>query len=162
MIVFGGKTPAGWVVDTVLVVRDFIDFDFVNHREMLASKVPDAYWEVTLAPTFTSDWNRSQRFRLYQGATANDPVDGMFSFFPAVLEDGGETGVPRPVLDLPKPFFSPRLTQGAKGHGLYAPAVNREDMASLWGTIADQVKDQGLLLGTRASSPPTRPDGMPE
>ena len=54
------------------------------------------------------------------------------------------------------------LKNNVKAAWWRAVVHNREDMVGLWGTIADQVKDQGLLLGTQASSPPTRPDGVPE
>ncbi len=56
------------------------------------------------------------RLRLYRGATPDDSVHGMFSFFPAIPA-GDEVGFPRPLVDLPDEYFNRRNFRSPKGQG---------------------------------------------
>ena len=54
------------------------------------------------------------RLRLYRGATPDDPVEGMFSFFPASLECG-DSGFRRPFIDLPIKYLNPAAFRTPRG-----------------------------------------------
>ena len=114
VLLFGSRVGANWVMDTLLVISDFVDYDRSNHQRALRGVIPEAFWDVVLGPTYANRENDA--FRLYRGATVDTPVDGMYSFFPCIPE-GRDTGFPRPTVHLPAEYFSRGLLQGAKGHG---------------------------------------------
>ncbi len=149
VIVFGSFKKHGWVLDTVVVVADYADYLAEDARTALAGVVPNAFLEVTGGPLADND--TAEAFRLYRGATPDDPVGGMFSFFPAVLA-GGSAGFERPAIELPEAFFTKGLRQNCKLSGGQAAGT----LSGLWRSIVDQVLDDGLLLGTHASPPNKR------
>ena len=115
MIAFGsGKGIAGerrWMVDTVMVIAGSVEYGAGEAREALSGLADEAFIEVTAGPIAA---NEEGAFRLYRGATPDDPVDGMFSFFPAMPAEG-ESGFPRPVLDLPGGILQPEKLAGPEG-----------------------------------------------
>ena len=127
------------MLDTVLVVKDSVDYQPSDMLKGLAKGLPEAFLAVTGRLL-------AHRGRLYRGATFDDPVDGMFSFFPAVPA-GGDSGFRRPVIDLPGEYFNPRSWQAPKGLGR-----NRTDgeLRRIWDSLVCQVRDNGLVLGTSA------------
>ncbi len=90
--------------------------------------------------------------RLYRGATPDDPVNEMFSFFPA-RPAGGSADFPRPVIDLQSEYFNPRHKQGPKG---IARRRTPAQLHSIWTDLVAQVRQAGLVLGTCAEVPPRR------
>lgn len=168
VIAFGsGKQIEGqrkWVLDTVLVVRDSFLYNPLNPREALEGKVPDEFLEVTGGPLVA--WAeevregsasdvcapKSEWLRLYRGATADDPINEMFSFFPAILADG-ESTFARPVISLNDKYFNSSNWQAPKGAGCYLCVDTIRD---LWGSLVAQVWKEGLVLGTRAAMPECR------
>ena len=111
VIAFGSSKKGRWVLDTVLVVAGFVDYQQTAVRSALAASVPETFLDVTGGPlaansqhgkcgpaleelTGCGGGRRSRNgsdtaLRLYWGATPQDPVHGMFSFFP------GDAGGPR-------------------------------------------------------------------
>ena len=67
----------------------------------------------------------------------------MFSFFPAMPAEG-ESGFPRPVLDLPAEYFNPRSWQAPKG--LWRD-LSSDELRGLWGSLVAHVRRAGLVLG---------------
>ena len=162
VIAFGsGKKIDGqrrWTLDTVLVVRDFVDYDMRKARTELKDWAPPTFLDVTGGPMADHDekastsgacTSRATRLRLYRGATPDDPVHGMFSFFPAI-QAGRDSGFPRPVIDLPSKYFNPSKWQGPKGLG---QERTRDDLLELWNRLVKQVCTAGLVLGIRAELP---------
>ena len=155
VIAFGsGKTIAGerrWVLDTVLVVADSVRYTASGVHRKLAGAVPDAFLAVTGGPIAD---NEDESFRLYRGAIPNEPVEGMFSFFPA-MPAKGRTGFPRPLIDLPSEYFNPGSWRAAKGS-----KDNRtvDELRGLWKSLVAQVRATGLALGTHAALPEQRSD----
>lgn len=158
VIAFGsGKKIGGkkaWVLDTVLVIKDSIPYDPLNPRKALACKVPEVFLEVTGRP-LAADPKLAKKpveggLRLYRGATPKDPVDGMFSFFPA-KPAGGDTGFPRPCIDLPNEHFKPSNWQAPKGATCDLPCEKRR---GLWEKLVKKVREAELVLGTHAELPP--------
>ena len=153
VVAFGsGRKIAGerrWMLDTVLVVADSVEYDADTARLALADVVPEAFLEVTAGPIAD---NEEATFRLYRGATPDDPVDGMYSFFPA-REAEGDSGFPRPVIELPDEYFNPRSWQAPKG--LWRDR-SVDERRGLWRSLAEQVYHDGLVLGIRAALPDRR------
>ena len=151
-----------WVLDAVLVVKDSRPYDPLNPREALEGKVSDAFLEVTGGPLIARANElrkesisaacapKSERLRLYWGATPDDPVNDMFSFFPAIpaVDD---SSFARPVVFLDEEYFNPANWQSPKGHGRERKP---EELCRLWDSLVAQVRKASLVLGTRAEMPP--------
>ena len=154
VILFGsGKHRAQFVVDTVFVVADYVDWNLSNYRETLKDAVPPEYFHSTLEPIAyemkVRNLSPSQTFRLYIGATVEKPVEGMFSFFPCrPAKDGEVSGFARPVLRRAG-ILTDNLTQGQRLNPMPDVAAIR----ALWADVARQVLDQGLFLGVHADLP---------
>jgi len=160
VIAFGsGKMVGGkrkWVLDTVLVIKDSIAFDPLDPRGALAGNVPDVFLSVTGGP-LTDDPKLARKpveggFRLYQGATPDDPVCGMYSFFPA-SPASDESCFPRPVVSLDGDHFNPRSWQTPKGT---RRELLTDELRRLWDSLVEQVRSAGLVLGTYAQLPGRR------
>ena len=157
LIAFGnGRMVDGkrkWALDTVLAIRDSFPYDPLDPRKALKGKVPNAFLSVTGGP-LTADRNlpddpEERGLRLYRGATPNDPVHGMFSFFPAIPASSN-SGFPRPFISLKSDYFNPRSWQAPKG-----VKRNRtpDELRCLWNELVAQVRDAGLVLGIHAEMP---------
>ncbi|MHB8376530.1 MAG: hypothetical protein ACYDEB_06190 [Dehalococcoidia bacterium] len=153
VVLFGSHKRGQFVLDTVLVVAGCVDHNAANYREIPGSRAPRAYADVTLAPLYGSsepeakDCNAKpgRSHRLYWGATYDDPVDGMYSFFPCTSYEEHTRGFARPPLELPG-IITNGMKQGFK--------LNRgEDCETLWHRVTRQVTDHGLALGVWAEMP---------
>ena len=146
-----------WMLDTVLVVRDSIPYDPLSPFGALKGKVPDAFLSVTGGP-LTADPKLARKpeqggFRLYRGATPEDRVQDMFSFFPAIAADGN-SGFPRPLIsDFPDNHINPESFRAPKGQT--AP-LSCDKLFDLWNRLVNQVHKAGLVLGTHAELPKCR------
>ena len=92
------------------------------------------------------------RLRLYRGATPDDPVEGMFSFFPASPECG-DSGFRRPFIDLPIEYLNPAAFRTPRGLGRDRKPA---ELRALWDQLVAQARDAGLVLGTFAELPERR------
>ena len=160
LIAFGSKVKGEekWALDTVLVVRESRPYDPTDPSKALKEKVPDEFLEVTGGPLSDNDGKPScsgtcappsTQFRLYHGATPDDPVDEMFSFFPAVPASR-ESSFARPVINLADKGFNPRNFRTPKG------ATNCrkvDELRHLWDSLVTQIRNKDLVLGTRAELP---------
>ncbi len=153
VIAFGsGRKIEGerrWMLDTVLVVADSVEYAAPEARLVLDDLASDTFLAVTGGPIVD---NEEASFRLYRGATPDEPVNGMFSFFPAMPADG-DSGFPRPLIDLPAEYFNPRSWQAPKG--LWRDRSSHE-LRGLWDCLVSQVREAGLVLGTYAALPERR------
>lgn len=155
-----------WVLDTVLVVRDSVEYDMHEARTALKDWASDTFLEVVGGPLCDHPDNTTEsagacvptctqtstRLRLYRGATPDNLVNEMFSFFPAMPEGNG-TGFSRPAVNLPDEYFNTSNWQAPKGHGRERKP---EELRSLWDSLVAQVRGKGLVLGTRAALPKLR------
>lgn len=154
VILFGsGQHKSQFVADTVFVVADYVDWNLSNYRERLKGVVPPEYFHATLEPIAyemkVRDLSPSQTFRLYIGATAKRPHEGMFSFFPCLpAKDGEAKGFARPAIRRAG-IITDNLTQGQRMN----PQPNVASVRELWADVARQVLDQGLCLGAHAEMP---------
>ncbi len=107
VILFGSHLRGEFVLDTVFVVKGHVDHTNRNYCEVLHGKVPEHYPTVALAPFYASRPRDAQscadatELRLYFGATVDDPVDGMFSYFPCQAYRPRSRGFARPRIRLP-------------------------------------------------------------
>ena len=150
LIVFGSCVSNEWVLDTVFVVGKPYDYCAASMREDLADVVPDAFMDVTGEPIIQNE-RADLPLRLYVGATPADPVNCMFSFFPA-RPAGGDAGFARPRIDLPSEYFNPKKCQNYKQTCDLSPGTLR----GLWDSLVAQVREAGLVLGTYAELPERR------
>ena len=151
VLVFGSSRAPYWVVDTVFVVGDYVDHTSTDVESLLAGRVCQCYRDVTLTLTCKGSEPSISR-RWYRGATYDEPIEGMYSFFPCLPAEQN-TPFPRPHIELPRQYFTPGLAQGAKGCALNANPLPSSTIKALWDSIAEQVLSQGLLLGVAARTP---------
>ena len=81
---------------------------------------------------------------VYEGATPETPVNGIYSFVPARLSSDKESVFARPVLgeNVFRAFISPRLSQGVKN----TPA-STEAIVKMWKQLKQTLCKQGFVLG---------------
>lgn len=162
VILFGSSKNKEFILDTVFVVKDYIDHDASNFESILKNKVSSTYWNVTVLPWYKDEYgkpgcgneeeppvcgNNKQSYRLYFGATYENHENGMFSFFPC-KPDSKDKGFARPVIKL-KGVVNGKIKQGKRLN----PKTSVEDVKELWQEVVDQVKCLGLELGTHADEP---------
>ena len=143
------------MLDTVLVVKkDSLPYDPLKPHEALEGEVPDEFLETTVESliAWAKECGKAPEFRLYRGATPDDPVDEMFSFFPAIPADG-DSCFSRPFVTLDKSFFTVSNIRAPKGAGRN---LCSDTIRDLWGSLVTQVRNKGLVLGTHADMPERR------
>ncbi len=160
VILFGSNRGGDhFVLDTVLVVRDFVAYDSDNFREALSDRVPPQYFDVTLFPiTYEASVRtpgQKSVYRLYFGATHEKPVSGMFSFFPCKPYEPDDTrGFARPTIRIPG-VVDDKLNTWQRMN----PQPDAEHVQALWEDVVTQVRDQGLDLCVYADIPEAESTG---
>lgn len=149
VILFGSCLhKSHFVGDTVFVVANHIDHSERDYRDRLRGHVSATYDTVTLAPWYRNPVEPDRSHRLYDGATFEASVEGMFSFFPCLPYEGHPRGFARPTIRIPG-VITDRHYQGKK--------LNRQDQVydvkRLWDEVVRQVTEQELVLGISASLP---------
>jgi len=152
VIVFGSPVEGEWVVDTVFVVSKRVPYDVIYYDRVYKSGIdlPDGFEQGVLARSCGMIGGGRER-TLYVGATYQEQVDGMFSFFPSKPKpQGNSVGFFRPAIQLPKSYFNPNLAMTAKGAKSELP---RKTVKELWLDVKQQILEQGLCLGIGAPFP---------
>lgn len=161
VILFGSHIKGGFVLDTLFVVDHQIDHCITNYERKIKGKVSGIYMKTTLNPLYKSNRvnrscaqaNQKTSYNLYFGATYENKVDGMFSFFPAQIFYENPQGFARPVIQIPD-VITDNLRQGYKLNR----GQNSEQVKELWNCVVKQVigsKNGKLKLGTRSDLPPS-------
>ena len=138
-----------WALDTVFVVADSLMYAASEARQALTNATSEVFLAVAGDPIMARE---KASFRLYFGATPEDPVEGMYSYFPATPAQG-DAGFPRPLIELPREYLNPGSWQSPKG--VNSERTN-EELHGLWSSLATQVRGVGLALGTHAALPERR------
>lgn len=151
VIAFGSYKARQWILDTVFVVAGSVPYtasqaDWELEDPAPEVEVPEAFLDVTAAPLASEGWDGE--LRLYWGATPSDPVDGMYSFFPAIPADEGP-GFARPAIELDSYYFTKALSRNHK-----RKRASLETLNTLWRSLVEQVRDADLVLGVHAVPPP--------
>jgi hypothetical protein len=150
VVLFGScLRKARFVLDTVFVVADHVDHTKRDYRDRLRGRVSEAYDAVTLSPWYGNMVERDKSHRLYDGATVEAPVAGMFSFVPCLPAEDAPRGFARPTIRIPG-VISDAQCQGFKKNEQASLSAVRD----LWEQVRRQVTEQGLMLGTGAALPP--------
>jgi hypothetical protein len=151
LILFGSMVGGEFAIDTVFVVggsEPMTPGETAPASELLRRTVDDP---------LASGCGQPLDYRLYRGATREDPVGAMFSFVPCRPWSDDGSGFARPTIGLP--WFH-RSAQSAK------VVVERQDglvddkgvayegsAKATWDYVVEQVLEAGLLLGTRFEAP---------
>ena len=148
VIAFGSKKNHRWILDTVFVVAGSVDYAAPEAHIALADHASDAFLEVTAGPLV--DNGETGPFTFYWGATPEKPINGTFSFFPAMIA-GDCVGFRRPRINLESHFTE------TKGMGIKSECdLDSTTLIGLWQSLVEQVRDAGLVLGTKAALPERR------
>ena len=152
VILFGSHLRGEFVLDTVFVVKRSVDHTDRTFRERLDGHVPRHYPDVALAPFYSTDSRDASGcavgldMRLYVGATVDDPVEGMFSYFPCA-----DAPFERPRIELPGVVNPDSRQANRLNRGLAT-----DQFCELWRQVREQVLEQGCDLGVRAEFPERR------
>lgn len=143
VIIFGStlspRDKKLFMIDTVFVVKEKIPYTPSKAKQILGQKVPDWFFNLTL------ELLPEEEYVLYIGATYNDPVEGMFSFFPCVPINFQPDGFLRPTLKSGKIEY---LTKSGQTQG--TGRVWGFDSNTVWNVVAEDILNQGLCLGVYA------------
>lgn len=163
VILFGSCLDQNsFALDTVFVVDKWIDHTASNFNVLLQSSVPREYREVTLLPWYHkkcgscgNDENQSceaygpeRSWRLYFGATPDNPVERMFSFFPCQPAQLCPRGFARPKIAVPD-VITDNLYQGKKLN----VGLDFQQVQELFSCVREKVESAGLSLGVHAELP---------
>ncbi|MFC3961792.1 hypothetical protein [Nocardia jiangsuensis] len=160
VIVFGSVLGGEFCVDTVFVVaaaepwtplavaeRGLGDAFLAATAEPLGApagdgrSVPDGKGSCAPAPKAV--------LTLYRAATVDDPVDGMYSFVPALPAAADGPRFARPSVRIPG-AINPASTQSHRSApGVESPAA----VSELWRETRRQIVDQDLVLATHLDIP---------
>lgn len=160
VILFGSSLQGHFVLDTVFVVKDWIDHNKNTLRDLLHGRVPEQYIDAVIRPLYESGRKKDacsddegRSWRLYRGATYDEPVDGMYSFFPCLPQIDGRRTFRRPSIDDER-----IVTSSARQGFRLNPQPRLADVVRLWQSVAERVQEQ-LWLGIHATPPEMRSVG---
>jgi hypothetical protein len=159
VILFGSRSRGEFVHDTVLVVASSWLHDASTYRRLAA---PRPYFDVTLDTLYHPSQRRDcckpsasgHEYRLYEGGTIGQPIEGMFSYVPCRPYQPKQDGFARPVIKHP-------LLSSAQSQGFRVPiAGDLSAIRAVWDNVEQQVLENpaGLYLGTWFEFPWPRRD----
>jgi hypothetical protein len=168
VILFGSAAGTGakafFQLDTVFVVAGYTEYDPSNWAKTLKtpSVISAHYRDVVVQHAFRGG-HPSVTYRLYRGATFENPIDGMYSFAPARRFDGAAVGFPRVQLsnrDLPafravgasRSLITDNLRQSARCTAL----VDVEAAAEVWRYVRNACRRKDMLEAVRFDRPAKR------
>jgi hypothetical protein len=149
VIVFGSTVHGGFVVDTVFVVASAQPW---SPSDSVRMDLDEVFRYCTVASLATGR-DRHTGFTLYRGATAEDPINGMYSFVPARRADDSDPAFERPILQLPG-LINPANKRACRGSRRPIPL---DDVRQAWNDIRQDVIDAECALGVRIATPSRRP-----
>ncbi|HWL10409.1 MAG TPA: hypothetical protein VNQ76_18540 [Planctomicrobium sp.] len=153
-MLFGSQVSRKFVIDTVFVVDRWEDHSRENFTSF-ENKVSNTFMDVVLKPWHLGQAeeslcrvDESSSLRLYWGATYESPVDGMFSFFPALPAGESPNGFARPWIRIPD-ILNDSNRQAVKLNR----GSSRDEVRNYWQETRRQVESKGLWCGVSASEP---------
>jgi len=151
MILFGSARSSRFVIDTVFVVAS-VAGTFRPCEDRRGLPVDEAFEACTIQRLGTSyePHIAASTYSLIQGATIDDPVDGMFSFVPCRVHGDPAMRFARPAIDLPG-IVNPASRQSPSGAKELRPL---DQVIDAWHRVVDQVRRAGLELGVDFATPP--------
>jgi hypothetical protein len=144
LILFGSSVNNEFVLDTAFVVGRVQGTYTVREHDHL--QVSEEFRMATIESMASPDEAQIDlQLTLYDGATPDEPFEGMFSFTPCVSYEGEASRFPRPTIELPG-LINPKSRQSVNGVSRPLPT---KEVRSAWDRVVQQVESQDLLLGTR-------------
>lgn len=147
IILFGStfRNPNKYVLDTVFVVDKII-----NCTEETSHNYTGIFYDAVLHKIYHGHTNgaRLTSNKIFIGATYNNPVNGMYSFFPCHAASDTET---YKRIELSNDIH-PRISSVLQSRGIYLTDTET-DTINLWTTIKNHVLKHGYYLGTKADMP---------
>ncbi len=164
LILFGSCKKKNFMLDTVFVVgKDCGTVDSYSRKSP-----DDLFYQMTIGPVMNDpgegqgqcggkqNCDGTVQSIVYEGATPDAPVNGMYSFAPARLASSKDGIFARPVLDekiLGEELFkeivssdrriiTPNLTQGIKNTD-----ESKVDVVEVWKTLTKKLLEQKFVLG---------------
>lgn len=152
VICFGSKVDGEFCVDTVFVVASAKRWTPAGDADL---DVDEAFKTCTADSLMTDENNRRVCLTLYRGATIDDPVQGMFSFVPALRADADDPRFERPQIRL-RGFIDPSIWRSTWGSTCQRPLATVRDA---WEAVRRQVLDRDhLVLAVRLQTPDRETD----
>lgn len=143
LILFGSTVLSpvtGFELDTVFVVADWIDYDPCEiNRLQRHPRVSELYNQLVISRVFPENRNQSTKLRLYFGATARKPVDGLYSFVPARVVGSKRPGFARVLLSK-RSFLKDNLNSAPK-----FTQASPEDVAKAWHDVRNACRSRGCV-----------------
>lgn len=156
VILFGScRNRSAFVVDTVFVVARFIDHSLRDYRDKLHGHISNTYDSVTISPWYANTAQREKVHRLCFGAIPDEPVDGMFSFFPCLPASAAPHGFAGPDV-----FFDGLITPSQTQNKKLRRVGTTGELKGWWNEVVHQIQVQGLMLGTHAALPARGETGL--
>jgi NTP pyrophosphatase (non-canonical NTP hydrolase) len=145
LILFGSLIDGDYVLDTAFVVarRQALSRELVDQ----ADGVDEAFRAVVTDVLYRDNCVGHEN-TLFDGATPDNRIEGMFSFFPCLSESYAPAGFARPVIRLPG-IINERSRQSERR----TLVDSLEEVRAAWESTVAQVLDQGLALGVFADTP---------
>lgn len=156
IILFGSKLKGHFVLDTVFVISDAKPITYIpeNIDYMIKPNVSDEYYNISFVSAFWRDLKKHQTpttypqgYKLYSGATIDNPYNGMFSFVPVKSDNQKGIGFERPQI-LSSSYVNPDLMMNYRTR-----QTSQNEAKNFWIDIASQVLAKDLFLGTKFEMP---------
>lgn len=146
VICFGSTIQGEFCLDTVFVVASAEPW---TPGEATDLTVDEAFKTCTAGAIAARRSDAHLPLTLYRGATADNPVQGMFSFVPARRADRDDLRFPRPPIQLPG-FINPASRQSTWGSKRPLPL---NTLRNNWEAVRHQVLTADLLLAVWLRTP---------
>jgi hypothetical protein len=144
VVCFGSAIAGKFCFDTVMVIASVETWAPASGTDLGAG---DAFQACTAALP-CGDRRQPARLSLYRGATIDDPVNGMYSFVPALPANSRYPRFARPAIELPGHLVNPGR-QGPQRSRSMPP----QEIHGTWEAIRRQVLAAGLMLAVRLDTP---------
>lgn len=158
LILFGSvinpNTPnAAFLLDTVFVIGDFIDYTPNNYDKDLRDFVLDPFPDYESIMGFRAWNNKYVTLRCYKGATPENPYEGLYSFVPCKhYNEDNAKGFERPILsagvinclDISVKPLNDNINASPK-----VTACALTDIEKVWAKVRDIVCSQGFVEGVK-------------
>lgn len=151
VLCFGSKFDDDFCADTVMVIASVEPWTPLDHDSLDASL---AFHVCTAESLAAGDpyCRVGGELVIYRGATFEDPVNGMYSFVPALPDATRHPHFERPAVSLPG-LINPTSWRVPRGSRRDLP---QDEVLAAWESLRRQVVDAGLVLGTHLDTPPLR------
>lgn len=142
IILFGSRVKGEFALDTVFVVGDKKPYTPHSMTRDLAGYAPASYPNIM-------QLSGTQHYVCYKGATYGNSYNGMYSFVPCKISDGGNVGFSRAVLT-PADFQSctkNQILSNGQTQGRKITEVNESEAKQIWDCVRKAISIQNFIEG---------------